>query len=192
MSLDQKIKEALKRLNKLEALVFSATVTAFDEAKKTVTVKDVDGLEFFDVRLSAAEDAKNSLFIIPKVESSVLVAQIGNDLNTLFVIAINEVEKITGVFKALDVKDEADFDVKLSNGEMVLNGGALGGLVKAKDLKQQVDKNTAILEALKNYIQSWTPIPEDGGAAFKNLLSGLTGMNTADLTNIENEKIKHG
>jgi len=94
---DQDLKKGLKALGKQEAIVFTATVLEVNQDKKTVTVKDVDELEYYDVRLAAAEDDKKSVLTIPKVNSSVLVCQIGNDLNTLFVVQTNEVENIIGV-----------------------------------------------------------------------------------------------
>lgn len=107
MSLDYQIQKALKQQRDRNATVFTATVTAVNEASKTITVKDIDGLEFFDVRLAAAEDAVKSLLIIPKVNSSVLVAMIGNDLNTLFVAKVNAVEKVVGEIENVSFEVDA-------------------------------------------------------------------------------------
>ncbi len=192
MSLDDNLNKAFKVLGKAPIIVFSCTVVSIDESKKTIVAKDVDELEFTDIRLSAAEDDKNSLLIIPKVDSSVLVAQIGNNLNTLFVVSVNEVEKVLGVVKELDVEDETGFKLHLKDGELKINGDQFGGLVKAPELKTQVDKNTAILRAIQQAVQSWNPVPEDGGSAFKGLISSITGMQRADLGSIQNTKIKHG
>lgn len=102
MSLDAAINKALGEFAKKEAQVFAATVTAVNEAKKTVSIKDVDDLEFFDVRLAAAEDDEKSILLIPKVGSSVLAAMIGNDINTLFVAKVNEVEKVVGAISTTE------------------------------------------------------------------------------------------
>lgn len=99
MGLDKDIQDAFKQFRKSDATVFSAQVTAVSETKKTVDVKDVEGFEFKDVRLAAAEDDKKSVIIIPKLNSSVLVCMIGDDLNTLFVTKTNEVEKVDGVIE---------------------------------------------------------------------------------------------
>jgi len=192
MSLDADLKKAFKGMNYKEATVFTATVKSIDEAAKTISVTDVDDLQFNDVRLSAAEDDKKSLFIIPKVGSSVLVAMIGNDINTLFVTKVNEVEKIVGVVKELDIEDETGFKLHLKDGLMTINGDQFSGIVKAPELKTQVDKNTAILQAIQNAISGWTVIPEDGGAAFKTALASVPSMPRANLSNIENTKVKHG
>lgn len=209
MGLDLKISDALKQFKKQDAMVFPVTVTAVDIDKKTIAVKDVDDLEYFDVRLTAAEDDKNSFFILPKIDSTVLVTLIGNDINTLFVSKINEVEKIIGTVKyielqdeaglkitsnegVLTIKDPAGFEIKLDAGSLTLNGSSLGGIVKADVLKTQIDKNTAILQAIQTAITSWTPVSNDGGAAFKALLAAVPSLQRADLSNIKNDKIKHG
>lgn len=116
MSKDAELKKALKALGKTEASVFPATVVSVNEADKTVSVTDVDGLEFNDVRLAAAEDDKKSVMLIPKVNSSVLVAQIGNDLNTLFVAKVNEVEKVVGdIGTSSFLISESGYSVKRGN-----------------------------------------------------------------------------
>jgi len=192
MGLDQDIQKGLREFGKTEAQVFTATVTGVNVEAKTISILDIDELEFRDVRLSAAEDDKQTLILVPKMHSTVLVAQIGNDLNTLYVIAINEVERIQGKFKALDVADDAGFTIGLENGVLKLNGDQFGGIVKAPELKTQVDKNTLILQKMQETFNSWTPIPEDGGAALKALVSQFTSLSRADLSNINNDKIKHG
>jgi hypothetical protein len=192
MGLDQDIQRGLKEFGKRDAMVFTATVTGVNVEAKTISILDIDELEFVDVRLSAAEDDANSLILVPKLNSTVLVAQIGNDLNTLVVVAVNEVELIKGKFKTLDVADDAGFTINLTNGTMKLNGDEFGGMVKAPELKAQVDKNTLILQQIQAAFSTWVPTPSDGGAVLKGLSASFTGLQRADLTNIENTKIKHG
>ena len=107
MGIDEALNKSLQEFGKKDAQVFTATVTKINEDEKTVDVEDVDGLAFFDVRLAAAEDAKKSVLIIPKVGSTVLVAMIGNDMNALFVAMTNEVEKITGEIESTKFKADA-------------------------------------------------------------------------------------
>lgn len=114
--IDKQLKDALKGLGKMEATVFSATVTKVNEADKTIEIEDVDGLDYYDVRLAAAEDEKKSVLIIPKVGSSVLVTMIGSDLNTLFVSKVNEVEKIVGQIDKVNFKvDASGYQIKREN-----------------------------------------------------------------------------
>lgn len=192
MGLDQDIQNSLNEFGKRPAQVFSAKVSGVNIEAKTITILDVDELEFTDVRLSASEDDKHSLMLVPKLQSTVLVAQIGDDLNTLFVVAINEVDCIVGKFKTIAVEDDAGFTIGLTNGVLKLNGDEFGGIVKAPELKAQVDKNTEILKALQTAFGNWIPTPNDGGAALKSATTQLSSLPRADLSKIENTKIKHG
>jgi phage baseplate assembly protein V len=66
---------------------------------------------------------------------------------------------------------------------LMLNGNQFGGLLK---LKETVD-------ALVSGFRSWTPVPMDGGAALKTIMtSQLAGKTTGTYTNLINETITHG
>jgi hypothetical protein len=45
---------------------------------------------------------------------------------------------------------------------------------------------------IQQVFNSWTPIPEDGGGALKSLVNQFTSLQRADLSDIENQVIKHG
>lgn len=155
MGLDEDLRKSLKEFNKPETQVFTATVTKINEAKKTVDVVDVDGLDFFDVRLSAAEDDTKSVLLIPKVGSSVLVAMIGNTVNALFVAMTNEVEKITGEI------DDTKFKIDRSGYQVIK--GSQNLKVVLNDLIDEVNKiivvngtsiNVAAMNAIKQRLNT--------------------------------------
>ncbi len=91
-------------------------------------------------------------------------------------------------------------------GEVELNGTGLGGLVKAGELKDQLEKNNKILKALLQTLS--TPVTEPGNgspSAFQAALKmavdlaftvpgspGPPAPQVADLSNIENDKVQHG
>ena len=113
MSLDQDLKKALNEFKKQNVLVFPATVTSVDEAAKTISCKDTDDFEYNDVRLAAAEDNKKSVLLIPKINSTVLIGLIGDQLNALFVVKINEAEKVIGTIETTNFKiDASGYQVK--------------------------------------------------------------------------------
>lgn len=152
-----------------------------DWDKKTMTVTDlVENLDHFDVRLGLG-----FMNVRPAYNSLVIIAVIGNkDVDTLLIDA-QSVEQI-------EYQDSTGFKLDLNQGKMTINGDSFSGLVKAPELKSQVDKNTAILQAIQNALQSWSPQPLDGGAELKALTSTIPSMQRADLDNIENQNIKHG
>jgi hypothetical protein len=158
-----------------------AVVTEVDLDAKTMTCKSVkDSLEWFDVSLGLG-----STVVEPKVNTKVLVGCIESQDANRFMIWCEEMEsfRIANVF---------GFIIELKAGKMTINGDKFGGLVDAKELKLQVDKNTKVLEKIQQAFSSWTVIPNDGGAALKGLSAQFTGLPTADLSNIENTTIMHG
>lgn len=86
--------EAFRRLKKRDVDTFPAVVVSVDKEQGTCTVK-VDELELTNVQLSAIIDGKNKkCYLFPKVESSVLVSPINEDLHRLYVEAYSEIESL--------------------------------------------------------------------------------------------------
>jgi len=97
MGLDQELQKSLSVLVKKDAVIFPGEVKSVDEASGTIEIEDKSGFPYKDVRLKASIDGnENAVLVIPKTGSSVLVAQIGNTDDSLFVVSVSEVEKITG------------------------------------------------------------------------------------------------
>jgi hypothetical protein len=156
-------------------------VSAVDWEAKTMDAIDlVDDLEHYDIRLGMG-----AIFIRPAIDTLCLIALIGKEVVDTILIAAAEIEQI-------EITDKTGFKVDLNEGKMTINGDAFGGIVNAKELKQQVDKNTALLQRMQQVFSAWTPVPSDGGAALKAQVTQFTSMPRADLSNIENKNISHG
>ena len=188
--MSDKVRSALERMMKKvhPMQAFAGKVTAVNVDNYTCDVESADGGAIFhDVRLKASVDSDdNGIVTIPEVNSYVLVSTIGNNQDYAYVSIFSKVKsyliKCSNGVK-IEIKDD---------GEVHLNGDGLGGLVKVAELKTQLDKNTQLLEAIQNVFSSWTPVPNDGGAALKAVSTSFTSLPVADLSNIENEKVKHG
>lgn len=156
-------------------------VKEVDWDKKTMTATGViDGCDFFEVNLGIGSINRN-----PTIGSKCIVGIINNNAADAFLIECESVDEI-------EISDATGFKLVLKDGKMTINGETFGGIVNAIELKKQVDKNTAVLEAIKTAFQNWMPVPNDGGGVLKGLSSAFTSLDTADLSNIENDKIKHG
>lgn len=81
-----------------------------------------------------------------------------------------------------------------NDGSVELFGKDSGGLVKGKELKSQLDKNSQILQTLLAVLK--TPVPEPGNgspSAFQAALnSALAGKTPGDFSQIESDKVFHG
>ncbi len=163
--------EKMKALMPAQVLV--AEVTAVDEQQLSCDVKLIDDeTELFDIRLlPAIGESAASIVLIPETGSLVLVGIIANIPSASYMITCQKASKI------------------------ILRGGSLGGLVKAKELKKQIDKNTNVLQAIINVLTG-APIPEPGNqvpsALQTALKSAVTGKQLADLKDIENKTVTHG
>lgn len=184
MTPEEKLKQQFKQLGKRQAFVFPCSVISVDKDNRTVELKDLFDITYPDVRLKSAIKSSDDVIVYPAVDSTVLVVCIGDKENDLLVISFSEVEEIEGKIGEITFLANAD--------GIQLNGDDFGGLVKAPELKTQVDKNTQLLESIKTAFNSWVTSPADGGAALKTLSAQFVGLPTADLNNIENPKVKHG
>lgn len=152
------------------------TVKSVDESLRTCVVSPVDGADLLDVRLEAdyeetATDPKG-FFVVPAVGSLVLVSFL--DKNDAYISCWTSIAKVI-----------------MKTPEWIFNDGANEGIVIAPELKTQVDKNTEILNQIQTAFTNWVTVPSDGGAALKALSTAFVSLARADLSSIQNPKIKH-
>lgn len=81
-----------------------------------------------------------------------------------------------------------------TNGEIVaLNGDEFGGLLKAVAFLSEFQKLKEMVDAMVQAFESWSPVPQDGGASLKAAMSAaVAGKTTGNYENMINDKIKHG
>jgi hypothetical protein len=165
----EKLIELLKTLGKTPVVVEPATVKSVDTDNLTCVVELADETEIPDVRLKAAIDGvKDGMVQIPKVDSTVLVGTIGNKVSVRFVLLFSEVE------------------------ETLFNNGENGGLINIETLITELNKTNELVNALKESLTGFTPVPNDGGNALKLYATTQTaGKATGDFSSMEDEKVKH-
>jgi len=179
------IRDAIKEIMRQEIppLSLACTVKSVDEDKAACDVVPIDGsADILDVLLLAEESDKIGLIKIPAVDSTVYVTFISKDI--AFVSLFSDITKLN-----IQIND---ISLTVDQGQISLNGDNLGGLVDAGELKTQIDKNTEAIQAIQSGFNSWTVVPSDGGAALKATSLGFVSKDTADLSDIENETVKHG
>ena len=160
------------------------TVTAVDAAARTVDCEPLDeSAPLLGVNLQANQGLTSGMVLIPKVGSYVIVALMNDGVNGC-VIATEEVERMELVI--------GEARVEVTEDGIVLNGGALGGLVKVEALTSRINNIENDLNTLKEVFAKWVPAPQDGGAALKGVISSWASE-TLVLTergDYENEKVK--
>lgn len=155
------------------ALTVDGIIDAVDTTAYTVDVK-IAGETMFSVPMRVLVSSQASVIEIPALNSACLIVFRDNNISQpqLFMV-----DKVT----------ELRIDTKV-----IFNKGTLGGMVKAKELQTQSNKDKAILDALLNIING-TPINEPGNGAPSALqlaLKGvLNGKSSGVWTGLENAKI---
>jgi hypothetical protein len=172
-------KEALHRLTHGGTVqTFVAKVKAIDEVKMTCDVSVEGTADLFDVRLrSVIDSAEKGILIYPKIGTYVLVGIIDGRKTSAFVAATSEVDKI-----------------RLMSDVIELSGNSLGGIVKADELKTQLDKMTARIDGIIDAITNGVPVTDYSGAGLQSsiVLALQTLIDIENFNHIKNDKVKHG
>ena len=181
-NIGQMIKALARQGANIEAQL--CTVTAVDAAARTVDCEPLDeSAPLLGVNLQANQGLTSGMVLIPKVGSYVIVALMNDGVNGC-VIATEEVERMELVIGRTSIVVTED--------GIVLNGGALGGLVKVEALTARLNGIEESINELKAALSGWVPAPQDGGAALKGAISSWASetLVLTDRGDYENEKVK--
>lgn len=183
MATPAEIKELLKEVVDADPnLPITGTVKSLEGDSCTVNLGDID---ITDVKLRATLNENDDYVVFrPKVGSSVLMLSLSGRTDNLTVVKVDQLD-------SMDIK-MGDIKLHIDSQGIKINGDNFGGIVKAGELKNQVDKNTAVLKSIQQAFSSWSVAQGDGGSVLKGLSSSFANMQRADLSHIENEKVKHG
>ena len=97
--------------------------------------------------------------------------------------------------------DEAKVTMAVKDGKMtintedklLLNGNNLGGLTKAKELKNQLEVMSTRIDTIISALELSPVIPGDGGLTYKeSITAALSGLPKENFSNIESNKVYHG
>jgi hypothetical protein len=167
---EEELVRKLKELSSCPWIVEIATVKEVDEVNLSCLVELlVDETEIPNVRLKAGIDGvTDGIVQIPSIDSQVLIAMINNDVNTRVIVAFSKVDKT------------------------LINHGDNGGLINIQTLIENLNKTNEVVNAIKDSLLNWTPVPNDGGAALKTYATTqLSGKVTGDFSDMEDIKVKH-
>ncbi|MDR3133225.1 MAG: hypothetical protein LBU42_04290 [Prevotellaceae bacterium] len=185
---DEQVRAALAEfITKHISVCFVGVVSDISKAESdgTVTVKynDLD----FEVRLQAVTGKTDKGYIpIPAVGSEVFCASEGNSDNSFVMIACSEIEK--ALLKI------GSTSVEIISEKILINGGQLGGLVKLKELKDNLDSLKQYVEAIHSALPSaFNAIGAStaaSGALGATSYQGSMAGKILQLKDMENDKIK--
>lgn len=124
-----------------------------------------EGLEYFDVLLGLGGD-----LVEPEPGSKVLLGILGNKAEACILLYAEQTAK------------------------RHINGSENGGLVLAEEVAKELNTIKAQINQLKGLLQSWVPVPSDGGAALKTVITTWSAQQVASTVsaNIQNKRVSHG
>jgi hypothetical protein len=196
MKSNNKAREFLSLLNRLirRQIMLRAVpmvVKFVNKGNATIVAEQEDSPETFDIRLRASiDDNILGVVVYPKVGSTVLVDYIINDRTNAYVTKMSEIDgaliTIGSAFKC-DLKP---------NGDLVLNDGNNGAMVKIQALEAKINTINANFQALVAAAQAGQlatvgAAPADGAAGFAAFVTGLDTVQTINSSGLNNDKIKH-
>lgn len=149
---------------------------------------DDGGPTLYDVRLKVAlNDAQTGVYSIPRIGSGVMVGLIDANLNKAVVLDVETIER-----HIILIDGDGKMEL-LPGGQVHLNGDQYGGLVKADELRNELQKVTTFLTTLRQAIAAAPVSPGDGGSAFKSSLTGaISALQLPTYAQIESTSTKHG
>lgn len=186
MSLNALLKKLIREESKA---IVEGVVKSVDGLKSCVVAPADGGANYSKVRLRSLIDANDTgLIIVPKVGSNCLVGFIRHNENNPVLISCDEVDKYL-----LNVDGGGSVEVD-NQGNIVLNGGQFGGVVKVAELVQKLNTLESDLNTLKTVFTGWTPVPNDGGAALKAAATTWFGqqLSTTVEDDLKNDAVTHG
>jgi len=176
----EQIEKGFKKLFAKSSTSFIAKVIS--DKIDTVDVEDLNGTKYLDVRKTATQGKKGVLFKL--VENSFVIVSRISESDELCVIMMSEIE---GIYIKV-----GDTSVEVSTNLISFNGGKNEGIVKANELKIQLEKLSNRVDAIVNVLSTGA---NGGGTvtfADMSLPNYINAMaDKENFTNIKNDKIKH-
>jgi hypothetical protein len=179
---------------------FAASVDSVNEEKRTCTVTSVFGMTVENVQLMASVD--DGFLLVPVIDSMVIVVY--STFGKPFICLFSSVKKVLLTAGENNASIQVDADgllfeiadtkIQVSDGEIKLNDGSMGGLVKVIQLTQKLNnlenKVNALITAYNTHVHTGVTTGAGSSAVTPSTVSGtLTPTNRGD---IENALVKQG
>lgn len=94
----------------------------------------------------------------------------------------------------ITISQNEKIKIEITEDLIQFDGGENGGVPIAENVAEKIKRIEEDVNNLKDLITSWTPVPNDGGAALKAVLANWFAQKLLPVTSsadLENEKVKH-
>lgn len=183
---DAQLRTLLEKWTMSYAELTLAKVVSVNETELTCVVEMLKNeTEYQGVRLrSVIDDGVDGIYAIPEVDSIVVVGELDNNRQAMFVVKCSSISKY--------VLQIGNMSLIMDVNEVVFNGGNYGGLIKVSDLVSKINR---IEDKLKSHQHVYI-----NAAAVATLTTPASAFLPPDTTlvftnttvsDIENEEVKH-
>ncbi len=164
--------------------ILPATVVSTEETSCTVKLLSNE-MELDQVQYTATQSNENGFKLIPKIDTQCIIALVGDGMNTIYLLAIDEIEKV-------ELKCE-DSLLEIDSTGITINGGENGGILIGSNVTDEINDIKSDINNLKTILSAWVPVVNDGGAALKGALAAYFGspLTPAVTVDLENDQITH-
>ena len=161
------------------------TVTSVDwEAKTMDCIGISDDLEYYDVLLGIG-----STYTKPVKDTKCLIGTIENKEASSFLIFEEEIEEYL-------IEDKSGFKWLLKDGNLTINGDNFGSIIKIEEIVKKLNAVENAVNQLKGDLNSHTHIvpqaPSGSTSSAPPTVPSTVNLNNTQVSEIENDKIKHG
>lgn len=181
------------------------TVDAVDKDARTVDCTPLDeGAPLLGVNLQANQESKVGVVSFPRVGSFVVVGFVADgsagvvlltdDVESVEVVISDDTARVTMDEDGVRVEVGNDTTAELTKDGIVFNGGDLGGLVKVKELEDNLNQLKQYVEKLKSAVSSGisavgASTAANGPLAAKDFDAAMASA-VINFKDMENEKVK--
>lgn len=181
------IRESIRMLaGKKPSSIIAAQVDSVNKTDRTIDCTPLnDEAPLLGINLQAGQEGKKGGIVIFPKEGSYVVVGMYDGLDAGCLLLSEEIEEVE-----LKIGDTS---LQITDGEILINEGSLGGMVKVKELTKKLNALEQDLNQLKQVFSKWEAIPNDGGKSLKGAISSWAGQNLPETQqgDIENTKVKH-
>ncbi len=186
--MSEQIRKAIQQItgtvNNDNATYVLCKVDSVDTSKRTcdVTVLSDFATSVPDVQIMAG--VEDGMLLVPSVGSQVVVCIA--DSRTPYVSMYSQLDKVMFVV--------GEMGITITTDGVQINDGSLGGLIKIEQLVSKINTIEQDINTLKTVFSSWTPVPNDGGAALKAAAATWYAQQLQQTAkaDLENTSVTHG
>ena len=172
----------------IKPAIIKGKVDAIDEDKLTCTVLPLNGdAKLYGVQLRAkVEDNPTGILAFPKVGSDVLVGFVNDNEADAFIAQVSEIDKL----QIVDASGTVTLEINANGISLGSKDASSEHVPLGESLVQQLEIQSAKVDAIINALTNAATAPTDGGATYKaGIVALVSTLQSPNYSNVLSDKI---